>query len=146
MRTWNPIFWMIRACFLAANLDSTSLLAPVQTILPELNISAVVLGSLIRIMTAANRLGLYSAFLACNAIFFKSSLHPRFTVDTMFLLKKINWIFISFELILKVHSSFNLKKYQLTKFILTSNLVIYNNQCNALTCPVSSFLHSCWTN
>ena len=29
--------------------------------------------------------GLYSAFLACNAIFFKSSLHPRFTVDTMFL-------------------------------------------------------------
>ena len=35
-------------------------------------------------------LGLYSAFLAWRAIFFKSSLHPRFTVDTIFLEKKIN--------------------------------------------------------
>ena len=94
------------------------LLAPVQTILPELNISAVVLGSRILIITAANlyetkyklplatllrtiicswtdlqshthcvtvTFGLYSAFLACNAIFLRSSLHPRFTVDTMFL-------------------------------------------------------------
>lgn len=45
---------------------------------------AVVRGSRIRIMTAANRLGLYSAFRACNAIFFKSSLHPRLTVETIF--------------------------------------------------------------
>lgn len=38
-------------------------------------------------MTAANRFGLYSALRACKAILFKSSLHPRFTVDTMF----CNW-------------------------------------------------------
>ena len=31
-------------------------------------------------MTAANRLGLYSAFLACNAIFFRSSFTPMLTV------------------------------------------------------------------
>lgn len=30
-------------------------------------------------------LGLYSAFLAWRAIFFRSSLHPRSTVDTIFL-------------------------------------------------------------
>lgn len=30
--------------------------------------------------------GLYSAFLALRAIVFKSSLQPRFTVDTMFLI------------------------------------------------------------
>lgn len=35
-------------------------------------------------MTAANLLGLYSEFLACKAIFFKSSSHPKFTVDTIF--------------------------------------------------------------
>ena len=35
-------------------------------------------------MTAAKRFGLYSAFRACKAIFFKSSLHPRLTVDTIF--------------------------------------------------------------
>jgi hypothetical protein len=29
--------------------------------------------------------GLYSAFLACNAIVFKSSLHSRLTVATIFL-------------------------------------------------------------
>lgn len=29
-------------------------------------------------------MGLYSAFLACKAIFFRSSLQPRFTVETMF--------------------------------------------------------------
>ena len=39
-------------------------LAPVTTILPEAKINAVVLGSRIRMMTAAKRLGLYSAFLA----------------------------------------------------------------------------------
>ena len=82
--TSNPNFWTILAYFLAANRDRSSLLAPVQTILPELKIRAVVLGSLIRIMTAANRFGLYSAFLAWRAIFFKSSLQPKLTVDTIF--------------------------------------------------------------
>lgn len=47
--------------------------------------SAVVLGSLILIITAANRLGLYSAFLAWRAIFFNSNLQLRLTVDTIFL-------------------------------------------------------------
>lgn len=32
--------------------------------------------------------GLYSAFLAWRAIFFKSSLQPRFTVDTIFLFRQ----------------------------------------------------------
>mmetsp|Transcript_15159 Transcript_15159/g.22704 ORF Transcript_15159/g.22704 Transcript_15159/m.22704 type:complete len:121 (+) Transcript_15159:512-874(+) len=40
-------------------------------------------------MTAANRFGLYSAFRAFNAIVFKSKLHPKFTVDTIFC--KIGW-------------------------------------------------------
>ena len=31
-------------------------------------------------MTAANRFGLYSAFLACSAIFFRSNFTPMFTV------------------------------------------------------------------
>ena len=47
--------------------------------------SAVVLGSLILIITAANRLGLYSAFLACKAIVLRSSLQTRLTVQTIFL-------------------------------------------------------------
>ena len=92
---WNPNFCTILAYFLAASLLSSSDLAPVQTILPrnfqynwithhamvpELNISAVVLGSLILMITAANLLGLYSAFLACRAIFFRSSLLHMLTV------------------------------------------------------------------
>lgn len=64
------------------------LLAPVHTILPELKIRAVVRGSRIRMMTAAKRLGLYSAFLAWSAIFFRSNLQSRFTVQTMFLKNK----------------------------------------------------------
>ena len=36
--------------------------------------------NLILMMTAANRLGLYSAFLACRAIFFRSSFTPMLTV------------------------------------------------------------------
>ena len=44
----------------------------------------MVLGSLILIITAAKRLGLYSAFLACKAIFLRSNVHPRLTVDTIF--------------------------------------------------------------
>ena len=35
-------------------------------------------------ITAAKRLGLYSAFRACSAMFFRSSLHSRFTVATTF--------------------------------------------------------------
>jgi hypothetical protein len=78
-------FWMILAYFLDANLDSSSDFAPVHTIFPELKMRAVVLGSRIRIITAANRLGLYSALRACNAICFRSNLHPRLTVETIFL-------------------------------------------------------------
>ena len=57
-------FCTIRAYFLAANLESSSDLAPVHTIFPELKIRAVVLGSRILIITAAKRLGLYSALRA----------------------------------------------------------------------------------
>jgi hypothetical protein len=46
---------MILAYFLLANLESSSLLAPVTTILPLAKIKAVVLGSLILMMTAAKR-------------------------------------------------------------------------------------------
>ncbi len=69
------------------SLNSTepNLLAPVQTIFPELKIRAVVRGSRILMITAANRFGLYSAFLAWSAIFLRSNLQPRFTVQTMFL-------------------------------------------------------------
>ncbi|KAH9424358.1 hypothetical protein DERP_004541 [Dermatophagoides pteronyssinus] len=82
--TSKPSFCTIRAYFRAANRDISSLFAPVQTILPELNIKAVVLGSRIRMITAAKRFGLYSAFLACNAIRLRSNLQPKSTVDTMF--------------------------------------------------------------
>ena len=51
-----------------------------KMIVPELKIRAVVLGSLILMITAANLLGLYSAFLACRAIFFRSSLLHMLTV------------------------------------------------------------------
>jgi hypothetical protein len=46
---------MMRAYFRAASRESSSDLAPVTTTLPEANTSAVVLGSRIRMMTAANR-------------------------------------------------------------------------------------------
>ncbi len=42
--TSNPNFYIILAYFLEAVLDSSSLLAPVQTIFPEANTSAVDLG------------------------------------------------------------------------------------------------------
>lgn len=76
---------MIRAYLRAASRESSSLFAPVHTIFPELNINAVVLGDLIRMMTAAKRFGLYSAFRAYKAIFLSSSVQPKFTVLTMFL-------------------------------------------------------------
>jgi hypothetical protein len=85
LSTGKLSFWMILAYFLDANLDSSLDFAPVHTIFPELKMRAVVLGSRIRIITAANRLGLYSALRACNAICFRSNLHPRLTVETIFL-------------------------------------------------------------
>jgi hypothetical protein len=88
---------MMRAYFRAANFDSISLFAPVQTILPELNINAVVLGALILIIRAANLFGLYSALRACRAIFFKSNLHPTLIVLTIFLKKIIHLLIIILE-------------------------------------------------
>ena len=70
--------------FLAASLENSSDLAPVHTIFPEEKIRAVVLGSLIRIITAAKRRGLYSAFLQFKAILRKSSFVPKLAVDTIF--------------------------------------------------------------
>lgn len=84
IETGKPTFLMALEYFLAASLLKSSDLAPVQTILPELKIKAVVLGSLIRIITAAKRRGLYSALRQFNAIFLKSNLAPRFAVDTIF--------------------------------------------------------------
>ncbi len=79
---------MILAYLRAAKREYSSLFAPVTTILPEAKMSAVVLGSRMRIMTAAKRLGLYSALRACKAIVFKSNLQSKFTVATMFLQKE----------------------------------------------------------
>ena len=75
---------MILANFLEAILDASSFLAPVQTIFPEAKMSAVVLGYLSLITTAANLLGLYSAFLAWRAIYFKLRGQLRLTVETIF--------------------------------------------------------------
>lgn len=90
----KPSFWMILAYFLAARRESSSLFAPVHTILPEEKIRAVVLGSRILMITAAKRFGLYSALRAWRAIFLRSNLQLRLTVETMFLAKKTiqNWI------------------------------------------------------
>lgn len=87
--TLKPQFLMIFAYFLAACFDNSQFLAPVQTIFPEAKMSAVVFGSLKRMITAAKRLGLYSAFLHCRAIFLRSKGHCKFKVDTTFL-SKIN--------------------------------------------------------
>jgi hypothetical protein len=75
----------MRAYLRAAKRDSSSLFAPVQTILPDENIKAVVRGERIRMMTAANRFGLYSALRAYRAIFFRSNFVPKLTVLTIFL-------------------------------------------------------------
>jgi hypothetical protein len=81
----KPSFWMMRAYLREASLLSSSLLAPVTTILPDAKISAVVFGSRIRMMTAAKRLGLYSALRACSAMVLRSRRQSRLTVATMFL-------------------------------------------------------------
>ena len=72
---------MALAYFLAASLLNSSDLAPVQTILPDVKMRAVVLGSLIRIITAANLLGLYSAFRQLMAMVLRSSLHRSASLD-----------------------------------------------------------------
>eukprot|EP00960_Hanusia_phi_P018031 530298-Hanusia_phi.AAC.1 len=89
-----PNLWIIRAYFLHATFAESSDFAPVTTIFPDEKIRAVVLGSLIRIITAAKRLGLYSAFRAFNVIRLRSNCIPKLTVDTTF------WMFgvISFPL------------------------------------------------
>lgn len=51
----KPSFWMILAYFLDASLESSSDFAPVTTILPDAKMRAVVLGSRIRMITAAKR-------------------------------------------------------------------------------------------
>ena len=81
-------FWMTRQYLRAAFLLCSSLLAPVQTILPEEKMSAVVFGSRMRMMTAAKRFGLYSALRADMAIFFRSSCVFMLTVETTFLQRK----------------------------------------------------------
>ena len=78
------IFPVLRV-LVRGSLNITMKLLPVQTIFPDEKINAVVRGSLILIITAANRFGLYSAFLACIAIFFKSSFpQSKSTVATIF--------------------------------------------------------------
>lgn len=52
---------------------------------PDAKMSAVVFGSLILIITAANLFGLYSAFLHFNAISLRTNGQVRLTVDTTFL-------------------------------------------------------------
>ena len=60
-RAGKSSFWMIRAYLRAAVRASASLFAPVTTIFPLRKMSAVVFGSRIRMITAANRFGLYEA-------------------------------------------------------------------------------------
>lgn len=76
---------MILANFLEANNPSYSFLAPVQTILPDLKIKAVVLGSLNLIITPWNLEGLNSEFRVLAFIVSKSRVVCRSTVETQFL-------------------------------------------------------------
>jgi hypothetical protein len=80
----KPTFLIAFEYFLAASLDYSSDLAPVHTIFPEEKIKAVVFGSLILMITAAKRFGLYSALRQFKAIFLKSSFVPKLAVETMF--------------------------------------------------------------
>mmetsp|Transcript_45848 Transcript_45848/g.73360 ORF Transcript_45848/g.73360 Transcript_45848/m.73360 type:complete len:217 (-) Transcript_45848:14-664(-) len=75
---------MTLAYLRAASRASASVLAPVHTILPELKMSAVVLGARMRMIAAAKRLGLYSTLRAWKAMVLRSSLQSRLTVATMF--------------------------------------------------------------
>ena len=80
----NPTFWTMAVYLSAALRLSLTVFAPVIIIFPLANISAVVRGSLILTITAWNRFGLYSAFLAVDVILSRSSRVPRVTVDTIF--------------------------------------------------------------
>lgn len=75
---------MILAYLRLANLQSSSDLAPVMTIFPLLKIRPVVFGLRSRMITAANRFGLYSVALPFQVIYLRSSLHPKSTVPTTF--------------------------------------------------------------
>lgn len=72
------------AYYLEAYSDCSSDFAPVHTIFPLLKISAVVFGSLILIIAAANLLGLNSQFLHFEAISKRLSSHCKFAVETIF--------------------------------------------------------------
>jgi hypothetical protein len=89
---------MMRAYFRLARVESSRDLAPVTTIRPLPNTSAVVLGSRSRIITAANRLGRYSVFRPFQAICLRSSMQLRFTVDTMFWILGSQYLGISISL------------------------------------------------
>ena len=82
--TGFPNFYIILANFLDATFAQSSVLEPVQTIFPEAKIRAVVFGTFSRMMTAANLLGLYSAFLAYRAICLRFKGQFKFTVATIF--------------------------------------------------------------
>eukprot|EP00979_Chaetoceros_neogracilis_P003365 scaffold588_cov282-Chaetoceros_neogracile.AAC.4 len=60
------------------------LLVPVTHIFPDANMSAVALGSLNRMITAAKRLGLNSVLRHRRAICLRSNLTPRLAVLLMF--------------------------------------------------------------
>ena len=77
-------FCSSRAYLRAACLAASSDLAPVTTILPLLKMRAVVFGSRMRMITAANRFGLYSAFRAPVAIAFRSRSSATLHVATRF--------------------------------------------------------------
>ena len=66
-------FWMAFSKILPAYMAQSSDLAPVMTILPFAKMRAVVLGSLMRITTAGNLPGLYSALRQPIAILRKSN-------------------------------------------------------------------------
>ena len=55
-----------------------------QTILPDRKIRAVVFGSRMRMMAAANRFGLYSTFFPFRPMSHKSRFVPSFAVETIF--------------------------------------------------------------
>ena len=78
------IFLTVFMYFFVASLHCYSSLAPVHTIFPDRNINAVVLGSLIRMIAAANLRGLYSLLRALSAIYLRSIFAPRLQVATMF--------------------------------------------------------------
>jgi len=76
---------MMQAYFRAASRESASFLAPVITILPDVNRRAVVCGSRILITMPENLDGLYSEFRVRKFIFIRSKGQAKFTVDTTFL-------------------------------------------------------------